>query len=150
NAIVEGMNERRVVLVEPDTSVPRAIDLALANSQRRQTTREPIELIACSTARAGLNACCALEPDCVVTALNLPDFDGLWLTESIRSQPGVISAVPIVMLAASDDEATRVRALKTGADVFVSKSLNVIELVAQVRALIAMATRVRERRSIMP
>lgn len=144
------MIERRVVLADHDPARSRAFENAILEGTARRTASDPIDLIACTTARAALNACCALEPDCLVTSMHLPDFDGTWLVDGVRAQPAVVSAIPIVIVAQEEDEATRVKALKSGADVLVSESLHKVELVAQVRALIAMAERVRERRSMMP
>lgn len=111
----------------------------------------PIDLIACGTARAGLNACCAFEPDCVVTAGALPDHDAAWLIAAIRGQLTEVSATPIVAVTAQDEgDVERARLLRAGADVALRKPLSAAEIVAQAEALIAMTARVRTRRSALP
>lgn len=141
------VQKRMLVVVERDAWVHRALADGAAG----------FELVECSTARAGLNACCALEPDCLLTGLRLSDSDGLWLIEAIRAQPGEVGAVPVVAMAArnqpvrqGNDDPIRIRALRAGADVVLQKPLDVAEVMAQVEALIAMADRVRLRRRGLP
>jgi DNA-binding response OmpR family regulator len=132
----------RIVLVDAD---PRVAKTAFAT-----TAPEDFSIVSCATARAGLNAACALEPDCVVTASHLPDMDGLWLVEALRAQPTTVASTPIVMLSTSDDEATRIQALERGVDVFLLRTLGSELVLAQVRALTAMASRMRQRFSSIP
>ena len=126
------------MVVDGDAWVPRAIAAGVP--------AEEIEVVPCTTARGGLNACCAIEPDCIVADLHLADLDGLWLAGALRDQPPAIASTPFILVSNDDDEQTHVRALRGGVDVFVTKPFNVVELVAQIRALIAMAARMRNRR----
>ena len=79
--------------------------------------------------------------DSLVVELGLGDPDGLWLVRALRTQPGRVAQTPIVMASSTEDEATRLAALRGGVDAFVGKPFQVVELVAQVRALIAMSAR---------
>jgi CheY-like chemotaxis protein len=105
-----------------------------------------LEVVACDTARAGVNAACALEPVAIVTELELPDMDGLWFVAQIRDQPTDVAACPIVVVTHEIDTSSRARTLKAGADVFLQKPIAAADLVAQVKALVAMVQRVRDRR----
>ena len=134
-----------LVVVDGDALVHRTIAPALADPER------PIDVVPCTTARGGLNACCALEPDCVLTELSLPDLDGLWLVSMLRQQPTIVGNVPIIMTSKHDEEEIRIRALRGGVDVFLGKPLQSAEAACQVRALIEMASRLRDNRgSIIP
>lgn len=144
---LRGVQKRMLVVVERDAWVHHALADDAAG----------FELVECSTARAGLNACCALEPDCLLTALRLNDFDGFWLIEAIRAQPGEVGAIPVVAMAPrnlpkrqGNDDPVRVQALRAGADVVLQKPLEVIEVMAQVQALIALTTRMGARRRRLP
>jgi DNA-binding response OmpR family regulator len=137
------VQKRMLVVVERDAWVHRALADGAAG----------FELVECSTARAGLNACCALEPDCLLAAIRLNEPEGFRLIEAIRAQPGDVSAVPIVAMAPrnqavrqGNDDPIRVQALRAGADVVLQKPLEVVEVMAQVEALIAMTARVSSRR----
>jgi len=138
-----------LVVVDGDAWVHRAV----AGGCPHTASGESIEIVPCTTARGALNACCALEPDCVLSELSLPGsgpesgpaLDGLWLAAALREQPSRVATVPIVMASATDDEETRLAALRGGVDVFVGKPFQVVEVVAQIRALIAMTSRLRAR-----
>jgi two-component system KDP operon response regulator KdpE len=69
-------------------------------------------------------------PDLVVTDLAMPNMDGTELCRRLRA----ISQVPVIVLSAKGDEKTKVEALDTGADDFVTKPFGIDELLARVRA----------------
>jgi two-component system KDP operon response regulator KdpE len=69
-------------------------------------------------------------PDLVITDLGMPNMNGLELCRRLRA----ISPVPIIVLSAKGEEQTKVEALDTGADDFVSKPFGIDELLARVRA----------------
>jgi DNA-binding response OmpR family regulator len=60
----------------------------------------------------------------------LPELDGLELVRRIRRS----SHVPIILLTARGEEASRVAGLEVGADDYVVKPFSMLELVARVRA----------------
>lgn len=71
-------------------------------------------------------------PDVVVLDLGLPDLDGADLLKMLRA----VSAVPVVVATARDDEAEIVRLLDSGADDYVVKPYSVDHLDARLRALL--------------
>ena len=127
-----------LLLVDADRRVQRGVT--------RVAGEVGVEVVACDSARAGLNAACALEPAAIVTELELPDFDGYWFVAQIRQQPTDVAACPIVVVTHEIDTSSRAGTLKAGADVFLQKPIAPADLVAQTRALVDMATRVRDRR----
>jgi two-component system, OmpR family, KDP operon response regulator KdpE len=70
------------------------------------------------------------QPDLVITDLGMPNMNGLELCRRLRA----ISQVPIIVLSAKGEEQTKVEALDTGADDFVTKPFGIDELLARVRA----------------
>ena len=71
--------------------------------------------------------------DLVLLDLMLPEVDGLEVCRRIRADhPGV----PVIMLTARDDEASRVTGLEMGADDYVTKPFSARELVARVKAVL--------------
>lgn len=74
--------------------------------------------------------------DLMLLDIGLPRIDGLELLQYVRQQ-GLL--VPVLMLTARDDVATKVRALEQGADDYLPKPFDVAELVARVGALIRRA-----------
>ena len=69
-------------------------------------------------------------PDLVITDLGMPNMNGIELCRRLRA----FSQVPIIVLSAKGEEQTKVEALDTGADDFVTKPFGIDELLARVRA----------------
>jgi DNA-binding NtrC family response regulator len=76
------------------------------------------------------------DPDLVLADLRMPRCDGLELLERIRTR----SAVPVIILTAYGDVPTAVRAMKGGAEEFLSfDDLDVKQLVERIRRLVRSA-----------
>ena len=75
-------------------------------------------------------------PDLVITDLSMPNMDGLALCRHIRAQ----SRIPIIVLSVRGEEHTKVEALDSGADDYVTKPFNMKELLARVRAALRRAS----------
>ena len=81
-------------------------------------------------------ACAKSIPDVVVLDIMLPDVDGLEILKRIRSTPGKLSRVPVMMVTAKNSELDIVRALDTGADEYITKPFGMMEMVSRVRAML--------------
>jgi len=69
------------------------------------------------------------QPDLVITDLSMPDMDGVELTKAIRR----LGETPIIVLSVREQDATKVLALDSGADDYVTKPFSAPELLARVR-----------------
>jgi two-component system, OmpR family, KDP operon response regulator KdpE len=69
-------------------------------------------------------------PELVITDLYMPHMDGVELCRRIRE----LSTVPIIVLSVKGEERTKVDALDSGADDYVTKPFGIDELMARVRA----------------
>ena len=69
-------------------------------------------------------------PELVITDLYMPHMDGVELCRRIRE----LSSVPIIVLSVKGEERTKVDALDSGADDYVTKPFGIDELMARVRA----------------
>src|SRR6476646_4936413 len=85
--------------------------------------------------RAALKALYGQRPDLVVLDVNMPDLDGWATLERIRDR----SDVPVVMLSARGEELEKVRALRAGADDYVTKPFGRQELLARVESVLRRA-----------
>jgi two-component system, OmpR family, KDP operon response regulator KdpE len=72
------------------------------------------------------------KPDVVVLDLGLPDIDGADVLAMIRS----VSAVPVIIATARDDEREVVRLLHAGADDYVVKPFGAAQIDARIRAVL--------------
>jgi DNA-binding response OmpR family regulator len=87
------------------------------------------------TALEGLRQAVDGRPDLVVLDLGLPDMDGRELLRMLRA----VSAVPVIVATARDDEESVVRALDAGADDYVVKPFPAGQLEARIRAVLRRA-----------
>ncbi|SEN82204.1 two component transcriptional regulator, winged helix family [Duganella sp. CF517] len=71
----------------------------------------------------------------VILDVMLPDTDGFALCKLVRRR----SAVPVIMLTASSDEADRIVGLELGADDYIAKPYSPRELLARIKAILRRA-----------
>ena len=69
--------------------------------------------------------------DFIVLDLMLPQIDGMSLCRMFRER----SEVPIIMLTARSDHLDKIAGLETGADDYMTKPFNTMELIARIRAV---------------
>lgn len=74
-------------------------------------------------------------PDLVLLDVQLPDMNGIEICQRIKSDP-LTRGVPVVMITAFPDTATRLAALRAGADDFLVKPFDELVLLARLRSLL--------------
>jgi cyclic di-GMP phosphodiesterase len=91
------------------------------------------EVITAEDGRAALRAVQESAPDVILLDVQMPGMDGHEVCRRIKaSERGAL--LPVVMLTALDQTSDRVRALASGADDFMSKPVDRLELIARVRS----------------
>jgi two-component system, OmpR family, KDP operon response regulator KdpE len=91
-----------------------------------------VEVLGAGTADEALDIVEREHPDIVLLDIGLPGTDGYTALVEIRT----FSDVPVVMLTARDDAMDKVKGLELGADDYVTKPFNHLELMARVRAVL--------------
>lgn len=74
-------------------------------------------------------------PDIIICDLNLPEKNGFEVCQILK-QDLRTSHIPIIILTASDDQDSYLKALESGADIFLTKPFNLKVLMQSIKALL--------------
>ncbi|MBK7863515.1 MAG: hybrid sensor histidine kinase/response regulator [Archangiaceae bacterium] len=121
------MSQRaRVLVVDDDDDVRRLSKLRL---------REHYEVLEADSGPAALEAIATQQVDLVLMDVMMPGMTGLETCRRIKAQPRD-TFLPVVLLTALDDQDSRNRGLDAGADDYLSKPIDAVELQLRVRHLL--------------
>jgi two-component system KDP operon response regulator KdpE len=121
--MIAGTTEKsRVLVVDDEPQITRVLRTVL-NSQGYQVRTA-------AEGEAALSNFAEWRPELVITDLYMPHMDGIELCRRIRA----VSNVPIIVLSVKGEEKSKVEALDSGADDYVTKPFGIDELLARVRA----------------
>jgi len=115
---------KTILVVEDDDNIREVIVSYLASEGYRTLEAE--------SGRLALDQIRDRHVDLVVLDLMLPDGDGEQVCETIRGR----SPVPILMLTAKTSQRNRLLGLSLGADDYMTKPFDPLELIARVRAIL--------------
>lgn len=118
------MKPASVLVVDDDADVRALVSTLLS--------RAGYVVVEASDGQAALKALYGQRPDLVVLDVNMPERNGWETLERIRE----LSDVPVVMLSARGEELEKVRALRSGADDYVTKPFGRQELLARVESVL--------------
>ena len=116
----------KVLVVDDEPDVIESVRLGFTLQWRE------VDVLGATTGEAGLDAIERETPDIVLLDVGLPDIDGFEVLRRARD----FSDVPVVMLTARDDSMDKVKGLELGADDYVTKPFNHLELMARVKAVL--------------
>jgi two-component system, cell cycle response regulator len=77
--------------------------------------------------------------DIILLDVMMPGMNGFEVCERLKSDPRT-AHIPVVMVTALDEPADRVRGLKVGADDFLTKPVNDLQLISRVKSLVRLKT----------
>jgi two-component system KDP operon response regulator KdpE len=115
----------RILVVDDEPDVVESVRLGFTLQWRE------VDVLGAATGEAALDIVEHEHPDIVLLDIGLPDMDGFEVIRQIRA----FSDVPVVMLTARDDAMDKVKGLELGADDYVTKPFNHLELMARVKAV---------------
>jgi len=118
----------QLLVVEDDAAIRSALIRALTEGGHAVTSS--------SGAMPALRQVLETPPDLVLLDLGLPDLSGYEALRMIRA----VSAVPVVVITARDDEAEIIKVLDAGADDYVIKPFGGGQIEARIRAVLRRAS----------
>lgn len=121
------MKVATALVVDDDTPYLRLLRFILEAGGRRVVTATSRE--------EALNSLVRDRPVLVILDLTMPGMDGFEVLSRVQD----ISMIPVLILTAKGEEADKVRALRLGANDYVTKPFSAQELLARVEAVLAQA-----------
>lgn len=119
----------KILIVDDEREIADIIELYLKN--------ENFEVEKCAT---GMEALALIEkeaPDMALLDVMLPDIDGLTILKKIREKYNF----PVIMLTAKTEYMDKINGLMLGADDYIAKPFNPLELMARIKAQIRRFTK---------
>ena len=109
-------------------------------------TAEYYDVLTASSGREALGICEVAEVDIVLLDVMMPEMDGFEVCLALKANPKT-QHIPILMITALDQPSDRVRGLEVGADDFLTKPVDDIQLMARVKSLVRLKTLTDELRA---
>lgn len=122
----------RILIVEDDPNIAKMIAATLAIGG--------YDSAICANGREAVERAAAEVFDVMLLDVMLPDMDGFTVIQHIRSD-----RLPVIFLTAMQDVADKVRGLKLGAEDYIVKPFEAVELLARVEVVLRRGRRQQER-----
>lgn len=119
----------KILLIEDEEKLARMVELELRY--------EGYEVEKAFDGRTGLERALSGEHDLILLDIMLPGMSGMEVLRRLRRE----SQAPVIMLTARDTVVDKVSGLDSGADDYITKPFNPLELVARVKAQLRRYTR---------
>ncbi|KYG29684.1 PhoB family transcriptional regulator [Alkalihalobacillus trypoxylicola] len=118
---------KKILIVDDDFEIAQLIKISLENdgfiTKRAENGLEALSLIT------------EEEFDLIVLDIMMPKMDGLEFCQEIRKT----KTIPILMISAKSEDMDRIKGIMTGADDYMVKPFNILELLVRIKALIRRA-----------
>jgi two-component system alkaline phosphatase synthesis response regulator PhoP/OmpR family response regulator RpaB len=118
------LTQQRILIIDDDADIVTTVKANLE--------LDGFTVLSATDGASGLAAAQANTPDLVLLDLGLPDIDGIKVCQTLRRD----SEVPVIMLSARDTVADKLLGLECGADDYLVKPFNALELSARIRTVL--------------
>ena len=118
-----------ILVVDDDKEIVKAIEIYLG--------KENYKIIKAYDGEQALEEIKKNEIQLVILDIMMPNKDGIETLEEIRKDKNI----PVIMLSAKSEDVDKINGLNVGADDYVTKPFNPVELIARVNALIRRYTK---------
>lgn len=118
------MNTIQILIVDDDLEIAQLIKIYLTN--------EGYQVLIASNGREAMNLIAKESIQLIILDVMMPEMDGLEVVRAVRMEHGI----PILMLSAKAEDMDKIMGLTTGADDYMVKPFNALELIARVKSLL--------------
>ena len=118
----------KILVVDDEKLLVKGIKFNLEN--------EGYSVDACYDGETAVQMAASGEYSLIILDVMMPGLDGLEACQKIRA----FSTVPIIMLTARSEDADKLLGFESGADDYITKPFNILELKARIRALLRRAS----------
>ncbi len=126
---------KKVLVVDDEKLIVKGIRFSLE--------QDGMEVDCAYDGEEALNMAKANEYDMILLDIMLPKMDGFEVCQAIRE----FSDMPIVMLTAKGDDMDKILGLDYGADDYITKPFNILEVKARIKAIMRRTATERKERS---
>src|SRR3954449_3138787 len=116
----------KILVVDDERDVVESVRLGFTLQWRE------VDVLEANEGETALSLVETEHPDIVLLDVGMPGIDGFETLRQLRA----VSDVPVLMLTARDDAMDKVKGLELGADDYVTKPFNHLELMARVKAVL--------------
>lgn len=114
---------RKVLIVDDERSI---VDILRYNLEKNDMTA-----VCAYDGAEGLRLARECDPDVILLDVMLPEMDGFEVCRTLRAEG---NNVPIIMITAREEETDKVFGLELGADDYITKPFNPVEVLARVKS----------------
>ena len=127
---------KKVLVVDDEKLIVKGIRFSLE--------QDGMEVDCAYDGEEALNMAKANEYDMILLDIMLPKMDGFEVCQAIRE----FSDMPIVMLTAKGDDMDKILGLDYGADDYITKPFNILEVKARIKAIMRRTAGPREKKEV--
>ena len=117
-------NKKTILVVDDEKPI---IDILVYNLKK-----EGYNTLEATDGEMGINVALEARPDLILLDVMLPKVDGLTVCNKVKQ----VYNVPILMISARDEEVDKIVGLELGADDYITKPFNILEVKARIKAII--------------
>jgi CheY-like chemotaxis protein len=121
-------SRRTLLYIDDNTANVRLVDLLLEQ-------RPGVRLVSADSGRLGLELARQHRPDVILLDMYLPDIQGIDFLRTIRQEP-LLARTPVIVVSAEDDRQLPLQMIAAGAQVYLTKPLNLFEFFAALDAVL--------------
>ena len=117
----------KIFYVEDDTNIRELVEYTLSSSG--------FDVSGFELSKDFFNRLKTDSPDLILLDVMLPDKDGLTILKELRNS-GDWNDIPIIMLTAKSEQIDKIKGLDEGADDYITKPFDIIELISRIKAVL--------------